>query len=131
MKCQKHEAKPLLEEPNLFSLAELYHENSKLRWTNSRQYREFISAVVDVPYLVEKMAHGYKSYSAAYRIELPRKCADSTQSPGIEAVIERRRSARQFTGRSLTVHEISKLLQFSYGITCVSPIAKLPDEDQC
>jgi SagB-type dehydrogenase family enzyme len=130
MKRQKLEVNPLLEEPNLFSLAELYHENSKLRWTNSRQYREFISAVVNVPYIVEKMAHGYKSYSTAYRIELPSKCRESTQSLGIEAVIERRRTARQFAGRSLTVEEVSKLLHFSYGITCASPIAKLPGEYQ-
>jgi SagB-type dehydrogenase family enzyme len=130
MKRQKHDPNTLLEEPDLFSLAELYHENSKLRWTNSRQYREFISSIADVPYIVEKMAHAYKSYSSALQIQLPRMWDKSAQSPGIEAVIERRRTTRQFTVRSLTMEEVSKLLHFSYGITGATPISQPPEEYQ-
>ena len=103
MKRQKHDPNTLLEDPDLFSLAELYHENSKLRWTNSRQYREFISAVTDVPHIVEKMARAYKSYSTAFQIQLPRMWDKGVESPGIEAVMERRRTARQFTGGSLSL----------------------------
>jgi SagB-type dehydrogenase family enzyme len=130
MKRQKHDPNTLLEDVDLFSLAELYHENSKLRWTNSRQYREFISAVIDVPHIVEKMAHAYKSYSTAFQIQLPRMWDKSAQSPGIEGVIERRRTARQFTGGSLTVEEVSKLLHYSYGITGATPISQSSDEYQ-
>lgn len=130
MKRQKHDPNTLLEDPDLFSLAELYHENSKLRWTNSRQYREFISAVTDVPHIVEKMARAYKSYSTAFQIQLPRMWDKGVESPGIEAVMERRRTARQFTGGSLTVEEVSKLLHFSYGITGATRISQSSDEYQ-
>jgi len=130
MRRQKHDPNTLIQEPDLFSLAELYHENSKLRWTNSRQYREFISSVTDVPYIVEKMAHAYKSYSTATQITLPRLWDKNVHSPGIEAVIARRRTARQFTGRSLTVEELSRLLHFAYGITAAAPISKPQDEYQ-
>jgi SagB-type dehydrogenase family enzyme len=130
MRRQKHDPNTLIQEPHLFSLAELYHENSKLRWTNSRQYLEFISAVAGVPYIVEKMAHAYKSYSVASQISLPRLWDENGKSPEIEAVVARRRTARQFAGRSLTVEELSKLLHFSYGITGAAPISKTQDEYQ-
>jgi SagB-type dehydrogenase family enzyme len=80
---------------------------------------------------VEKMARAYKSYSTAFQIQLPKLWDKSPESPGIEVVIERRRTARRFTGRSLTVEEISKLLHFSYGITGATRISQSTDEYQC
>jgi SagB-type dehydrogenase family enzyme len=130
MKRKTHDPNTLSHEPDLFSLAGLYHENSKLRWTNSRQYREFISSVTDVPYIVEKMARGYKSYSAAPKITLPRLWDKCEQSPSIEAIIERRRTARTFTGRLLTLEQVSKLLHFAYGVTGAAPISELQNEYQ-
>lgn len=130
MKGRKDDPYALLEEADLFSLAELYHENSKLRWTNSRQYREFISSVAEVPHLVEKMAHAYKSYPAAFRIPLPKVWEKSAESPGIERVIERRRTARQFAGRPLTLQEVSRLLHFSYGETGAARISQSSHEYQ-
>ncbi len=132
MKRQRAEdVNRLMTEPDPFSLAELYHENSKLRRTNSRQYGEFVSSVASVPYVIEKMAGAYKSYPTHLRIPLPSQF--NRQPPGsysLEEIIERRRTIRQFSARPLALEQAAKLLHFSYGITGSVSIPHVPEERQ-
>ncbi|HME25306.1 MAG TPA: SagB/ThcOx family dehydrogenase [Acetobacteraceae bacterium] len=116
----------LITEPAADSLAELYHENSKLRRINSREYGRFVSSLTKLPYLIEKMAHSYKVYPTAKTISLPlislpldewSACASSLT---LEEVIQRRRTVRTFSGEPLSLSIISKLLHYTYGITTTS-----------
>jgi len=76
------------------------------------------------------MAHAYKAYSTAPQLRLPRLWDKDDHSSRIEAVIERRRTSRQFTSRSVSIVEISKLLHFSYGITGAAPISQSSAEEE-
>jgi hypothetical protein len=62
----------LLVSPPEDSLAELYHENSKLRKTNARDFGTYVSSFARLPYLIEKMSHPYKTYPTAPQLSLPR-----------------------------------------------------------
>jgi SagB-type dehydrogenase family enzyme len=117
----------LLNEPPLDSLAELYHENSKLSPFNSRRYADFITLITKIPHVVEKMTHAYKSYPAHPRMKLPTPFDDAPAlPPSIDTVIRQRRTVRQFSGRPVTVADASRLLYFSYGITNKPPAEDLP-----
>jgi SagB-type dehydrogenase family enzyme len=122
----------LVTEPAVDSLAELYHENSKLRRINSRDYGQFISSLTKLPYLIGKMAHSYKVYPTAETISLPLyKPSASPSSLTLEEVIHRRRSVRTFSGEPLSLSIISKLLHYSYGITSISAPPGLRSRDFC
>lgn len=119
----------LMTEPDPDSLAELYHENSKLRRVNFRQYGEFISRLTTVPNIAEKMARSYKMYPASPRYAFPLEPSlHRTSGLSIEEVIESRRTVRRFSGESITVEQLSILLHFSYGITCTISNPSLPEE---
>jgi SagB-type dehydrogenase family enzyme len=57
----------------------------------------------------------YKEYAGAVFLPLPSVPAPS--GPPLEAVIQQRRSVREYADRSLTLDELSRLLHYSTGIT--------------
>jgi SagB-type dehydrogenase family enzyme len=105
---------------DIFSLSALYHENSKLRQTNSRQYGEYISLVTASPYIAERMADSYKSYPTEPSIPLP-TTLDNNPSD-IVKLITQRRTRRAFTGQPITMVDLAHLLQTGYGITGGVPL---------
>jgi SagB-type dehydrogenase family enzyme len=106
------------------SLAELYHENSKLRRVNSRQYGDFVSSVMEVAYLVRRMEHSYKVYPTMPTIPLPAEGHALGELSSIERVIEHRLTTRNFSGSPLPISKISKLLHSSYGITSSTDLTR-------
>src|SRR5437870_5640307 len=99
MKRHIEDLNKLLTEPDPDSLAELYHENSKLRRINLRQYGEFISQMAAVPHIIEKMTRPYKLYAAYPHCDLPvEPWVQRTSELSIEEVIEKRRTVRRFSG---------------------------------
>jgi SagB-type dehydrogenase family enzyme len=118
MKPSAEDLNNLLTETVADSLAELYHENSKLRPVNSRQYAEYISLITGIPHLAEKMAQPYKTYPTRSRIALPEHFDDPPAlAPAIKDIIRLRRTLRQFSGRPISLADASRLLYFAYGIT--------------
>lgn len=92
-----------------FSISEIYHENTKIRSYNLLK-KENIE-----PIIAKIQGKSYKNYSSSEKIYLPKDFKKSKTS--IEEVMQRRRSIRDFSGKSLNIKELSKILYFSYGIT--------------
>jgi len=92
-----------------FSISEIYHENSKIR-----SYKLLKKVNID-KIVAEIQGKSYKNYYSAEKIYLPKEFKKSKTS--IEEAIRKRRSIRDFSGKSLNIKELSKLLYLSYGIT--------------
>jgi SagB-type dehydrogenase family enzyme len=96
------------------SLAEVFHENTKLTRLNVMDYVRVIDAVLSRPELVKMMRRAYRVFSLPKaRVALPEP---AVRHP-LEEVIRARRSTRRYTGEPLALDELSRLLAFSYGQT--------------
>ncbi len=95
-------------------LAELYHENSKMRPINGLQ-QMLSSDVFQQPVMLEATTGIGKRYPQFRHITLPDPVAP--RSP-LGEVILRRRSIRKFTGEPMSIQDLSSLLYFTNGITC-------------
>lgn len=104
-------------------LSALFHENTKLNSSNALGYARHIERFAGNLESVEKAAHHFKAYPSRPRITLPRRgygrCAP------LKAVIRRRRTARLFTGRDLSLHHLSEILLHAYGQTGEVPVPQL------
>jgi SagB-type dehydrogenase family enzyme len=97
-------------------LSALFHENSKLTPERKLELGMRIAQVQNNPDLLRRMTCSYKSYPHQPQIALP--VARLGTVPPLDEIILGRRSARQFeTTKSVTLGELSNLLQLSYGIT--------------
>lgn len=98
-----------LPKENLFSISELYHENTKDR----KQVAPLLS---NIPQQEAVWYQAFKKYPHRPKIalEVP---APSNACPGLEEAIQRRRSMREFSGEPLSLDELSRLLFFGNGIT--------------
>lgn len=115
-------------EPERFSLSEIFHENTKMRPSNVRKYGWHILNISKNLNLIEQMSNSYKTYPTVKRVILPKKFEYSKVS--VEDTIKNRRSIREYSGKSLNVNELSKLLYFSYGITGSIAIPIAPELSQ-
>ena len=96
------------------SLAEVFHENTKLNRLNVMDYVRAIEAVLSRPELVKMMRRAFRVFSLPKeRVALP---AAEARHP-LEEVIRARRSTRRYTGEPLALEELSRLLGFAYGQT--------------
>ncbi|GJL77836.1 MAG: hypothetical protein NPINA01_08250 [Nitrospinaceae bacterium] len=96
------------------SISELYHENSKLHPSIPT---EMIAPGNYTETEILAMARGYKQYRLAPQIKLPEKDSLPANEKSIDEVVASRRSVRSFSDQALSLKELSKLLQQSYGIT--------------
>jgi SagB-type dehydrogenase family enzyme len=94
---------------NLFSISEIYHENTKLRRYQSSK-RQQIDAQI-----IQEMPKAFKTYRTAKRFLLKREFDISQYS--LEEVIQQRRSIRHFSGEGATLEELAKLLYLGNGVT--------------
>lgn len=95
------------------SLAELFHENTKLGHLTGRAYGRNVARVLRSPMAQRLMASPYKLYNLMDQVGLERPRPESE----LEKTIAARRSVRSFTGEPLSLSEVSRLLYFSYGRT--------------
>jgi SagB-type dehydrogenase family enzyme len=102
----------------LFSVSELYHENSKQQRYDT-EFGRRIAAVNSDPYLHRVITQAYKVYAGVPRIELPQ--VHPQDGPSFEQVAARRRSVREFGGEPLSLEETARLLHYSSGITGYLP----------
>lgn len=95
------------------TLADLFHENTKLGALSSRDYGRHISLYTSSPSAQLLMAHPYKVYSLDDRVDLP----EVEPATHLEETAVRRRSHRRLTGEPITREELARLLRFTYGLT--------------
>ena len=98
------------------SLSELYHTNTKLNRWNARKYGERVE-IFNISYqnLISVFHKPGKSYSWAPSISLPLNLEKGELT--LEETIAGRRSAKEFTGKSISKEQLSFILRFSAGIT--------------
>lgn len=95
------------------SLSEIFHENTKLTPLSSRAYGAWIGQIARSRVLTRLMAQAYKVYTLMDQVPLePPQPRDQ-----LESLMASRRSVRTYTGESLNLEELGRLLFFSYGIT--------------
>jgi len=98
-------SEPAFNGHDLFAISELYHENTK---TNT---------VEDLG--PEIFSKAFKSYPGRHRVELPRH-SPRLDMP-LETAVLQRRSPQAFSGASIGLDELAKLLFFMSGITGQRP----------
>jgi len=109
----------LLYEDTIHSQAEIYHELSKITHANGRSFRRRIQSIIGPEFFLKRLSQGYKSYPTSESVPLP-KGAQVSETPlaqEFRKMIVNRRSVRQFTGRAVSLNEISVLMRNTYGIT--------------
>lgn len=102
----------LLLRGDLFSISEIYHENTKARLYQPSSMQKEVD-----PTLLRMMSKAFKIYTSAEKVPLTKEFPISQCS--IEEAIQQRRSIRDFSGEPLKLEEISKLLYLANGITGV------------
>ena len=96
-------------EEDLFSISELFHENTKIYQLGKEKEIAFDEIYREV------YSKPFKKYPAAKKVDLLKDFSDSYLP--VEPAIRERRSIRDFSGGSLNLDQLSKILYFSYGIT--------------
>ena len=97
------------------STSEVFHENSKMKRIDGVSWGKRFEAIRANKHVVEAMSKTYKTYPNNESIELDRDFELTKQS--FEEVLLTRRTIREYSGESITLKELSKILYFSYGIT--------------
>ncbi len=96
-------------EENLFSISELFHENTKIYQLGKENEILFDEIYREV------YSKAFKKYPAAKKVELSKNFSDSHLF--VEKGIRERRSTRDFSGGFMNLDQLSKILCLSYGIT--------------
>src|SRR5262245_47974889 len=91
----------------LFSPSEVYHENSTLRPSSTQLYA-WIAHVNSSPDVRSVISRPFTHYRGCPVIPLPREFTLTTRP--FEEILEQRRSYRDFTGESMELEALSKLL---------------------
>lgn len=99
---------------NLYDIAELYHENTKMRPHLDIPTAMSADLFFHGPLLKAATRVG-KSYSGLDPLKLPK--GEMALSMRLDEAILSRRSVRDYSGESVTLVQLSKLLQYSNGIT--------------
>ena len=104
------------------SVALLFHENTKIRPYhfprepgNLKKEKFIEESGQRYERLYRIVCKSYKRYAHLPAIDLPKEFAEGPLS--LEQVIKKRKSHRIYTGDPLTLHEVSRLLYYSYGTT--------------
>lgn len=96
--------------------SELFHENSKQYRADARVGERIMAMTANT--LLQRMAASHKSYRSALRVPLPDLLPRATMD--FENAVLGRRSARDFSLKSLTLRETAKLAHFANGISGVA-----------
>ena len=111
---RRHSALGPREEPPTESLAELYHENTKLRRLPGMAPAARPSFT---PAELRAMARAYKQYRMHPHVPLPSPAAPIGPGITFDDVVAARRSGRGFADADLELAVLAKLLHQSYGVT--------------
>jgi SagB-type dehydrogenase family enzyme len=96
------------------SVAELFHENSKIYRADPR-VRDRIRVAMTNPTLQRLMTSAHKRYPSTRKVALPKD--DLPNSFRLDQAVAARRSAFEFAEGPLTLAQIAKCLRFAAGVT--------------
>lgn len=107
---------PIVGEQEIFSISDLFHENTKVRYFhNQSEIENIVNQEIFTQKVYKIISRAFKDYPNSEKVKLAKNFPKS--DPSIDEVILKRRSIRDFSGRALNLKEVSKLLFFAYGIT--------------
>lgn len=119
----ENEIKPTEVPPGLlFSPSEIYHENSKLRPTDKGLY-SWISFINSSRHIRKVISRPFTSYRGTLRTVLPKRFNNTPYS--FEDIIVSRRSIREFSGSSMSLNSLAKILYLGDAIV---KRWKMPDD---
>lgn len=93
--------------------AELYHENSKLAWSDDELFAWY-GFVASAPALQDTLSRPYKRYRGKPRVALPAEMPPALH--GFDEAVLARRSERAFAG-PVGLDQLAKMLHLGYGLT--------------
>lgn len=97
------------------SISDVFHENSKMRRIDGQFWGKRFSEIRNNIHLCKAMSKTYKEYPNCKEVLLCKNWKPSELS--FEDIVINRRSTRVFSGESIDLEQLSKLLYFTYGIT--------------
>jgi SagB-type dehydrogenase family enzyme len=100
----------------LESLALTYHENSKFSFWDAMQ-QGLHAESLNNPYINSRASKPYKVYPGAKQIPLDHYRSIESPPKSLYALLDQRRSTRDFTAYDISLGEIYRLLHYAYGIT--------------
>jgi SagB-type dehydrogenase family enzyme len=89
--------------PSLFSVSEIFHENSKIH--------KGVSSFIISAEAIHAMSEGYKSYHFGPSIPLP--MCDDPGSTSLSSCIKGRSSVRQYSQQPFSIDQLSAMLRYS------------------
>ena len=107
----KHQRKQI----DFYDLADLYHENTKMRRHLNLQVGLSTDVFMRRPTIIESVTKIYKTYPTHPRIDLPLEGLEISRS--LDEVLQHRRSTRKFTGEPASLKDVAKIMYYSNGIT--------------
>ena len=98
----------------LFSAAEAYHENSKLHPSDIATFQTIamVNSSVEIQRIVSRPRAGFPGFAT---VDLTRPAAPAPGS--FEAILQQRRSVREFSGESISLAALGRLLHLGDGTT--------------
>lgn len=108
------------------ALSMSYHENSKLSKFTSRLLGIKVQGFNN-EYFHTRASQPYKVYPGCKLVSLNDYNDAPTPAIDLFKTIQNRRSIRKFSNYSISLSEIYHILQFSYGISCKTPIKGVAD----
>jgi len=117
-RSRKDPLRIIFEEPTS-TLAETYHEASKINEANGLSFRRRIGTVLGSPFYLKLISRGYKSYPVAETTPLPAldQLEDTDLSRAFKRIVLRRRSVREFTGAPMSLNNLTNIIFNACGIT--------------
>jgi SagB-type dehydrogenase family enzyme len=113
---RSHTALPADSPPYEESIAELYHENTKLRPTAGTA-TELVPATEYTIHEIGAMTRAYKRYAMHPQHPLPRANERDAGGPTFDEVVSTRRTVRSFADAELDFPTLAKLLRQACGVT--------------
>ncbi|SFK01364.1 SagB-type dehydrogenase domain-containing protein [Chryseobacterium indologenes] len=104
------------EDDNMFSLSELYHENSKMR-NIDREFYAWVNHVNTSPQIRKMISNPNYNYNGYDSINLNDYFSFRDEGDILCDIIKNRRSNRKFIDKSIDLYSLSKILNFANGVT--------------
>jgi SagB-type dehydrogenase family enzyme len=113
---QKDPNRVVYDEP-VDSLAELYHEASKINEQNSPSLSRHIGEILQRDFYLKLISRPYKTYPTSNSTALPHSFEGTPLSASLKELVLKRRSIRKFTGNPISLNALANIIFHAYGVT--------------
>jgi SagB-type dehydrogenase family enzyme len=113
---QKDPNRVVYDEP-VDSLAELYHEASKINDQNFPPLSRHVGEILQREFYLNLISRSYKTYPTSKSTALPYSFEGTSLSTSLKDLVLKRRSIREFTGKPVSLSALANLIFHAYGVT--------------